>query len=449
MELFNMKLSGIICTPEHHGAIFNMEKKIHDPKHISNGVVPPWSQTSDCNLKQHAGARSKRSMNAVVTGGGGFFGYNLGCALAKSGASVVLLDIQEPIWEIPNGVVFIQADVRDYDALFAICEGADCVFHAAAYGMSGLEQLQKEKIESINVGGTKLIIEVCKQHNIPRLIYTSTVNVVFGGNPIEDGDEETVPYFPLEKHIDHYSKTKSIADQMVLAANGTPVAGGDKLRTCVLRPPGIYGPGEQRHLPRIAVNIQKGLFRLRFGDPSATMNWVHVQNLVQAHILAAAALTSERNYIASGQAYYINDGKNVNLFEWITPLFEKLGCSPPWIRIPTCFVYVAATAMEYLHLALKPVIEFTPLLTRNEVRNIAVTHTFRIDKARSQLGYYPKKFTFADSVDHFIKTRPENQNHHIFLKVILSLIGSFLSLIFLSFTLADLPIMHFFKENQH
>ncbi|EMP34969.1 Putative short-chain dehydrogenase/reductase family 42E member 2 [Chelonia mydas] len=287
-----------------------------DPKHISNGVVPPWSQTSDCNLNRHAGALSKRSMNTVVTGGGGYFGYNLGCALAKLGASVVLLDTQEPIWEIPNGVVFIQADVRDYDVLFAVCEGADCVFHAAAYGMSGLEQLQKEKIESINVGGTKLIIEVCKQQNIPRLIYTSTVNVVFGGNPIEDGDEETVPYFPLEK-----------------------------------------------------VNIQKGLFRFKFGDPSTKMNWVHVQNLVKAHILAAVALTSERNYIASGQAYYINDGKNVNLFEWITPLFEKLGCSPPWIRIPTCFVYVAATAMEYLHLALKPVIEFTPLLTRNEMWN--------------------------------------------------------------------------------
>ncbi|XP_074866922.1 LOW QUALITY PROTEIN: putative short-chain dehydrogenase/reductase family 42E member 2 [Carettochelys insculpta] len=458
-----MRLSGITCTPEQHGAIFNMEKKLFcmsgteshiphyrcDSKHTSDGEVPSWSQTSDCSLNQHAAALIKRSMNIVVTGGGGYFGYNLGCALAKSGASVVLLDTQKPIWEIPSGIVFIQADVRDYDALFAACEGADIVFHAAAYGMSGSEQLQKGKIESINIGGTKLIIEVCKQQNIPRLIYTSTVNVVFGGNLIEDGDEETVPYFPLEKHIDYYSKTKSIADQMVLAANGTPTAGGDKLRTCVLRPPGIYGPGEQRHLPRVSVNIQRGLFRFRFGDPSAQMNWVHVQNLVQAHILAAAALTSERNYIASGQAYYINDGENVNLFEWITPLFEKLGCSQPWIRIPTYFVYIAATTMEYLHLALKPLIEFTPLLTRNEVQNIAVTHTFRIDKARNQLGYYPKKFTFADSVDHFIKTRRENRNHHVFLKVILSLIGSFLSLIFLSFKLQDFSIMHFFKENQH
>ncbi|TFK02117.1 pleckstrin homology-like domain family A member 3 [Platysternon megacephalum] len=322
----------------------------------------------------------------------------LPCDRGKYGHGVTLRSPSKAVQQFSQFSTFCvknqqieNADVRDYDALFAICEGADCVFHAAAYGMSGLEQLQKEKIESINVGGTKLIIEVCKQQNIPRLIYTSTVNVVFGGNPIEDGDEETVPYFPLEKHIDHYSKTKSIADQMVLAANGTPVAGGDKLRTCVLRPPGIYGPGEQRHLPRVAVNIQKGLFRFRFGDPSAKMNWVHVQNLVQAHILAAVALTSERNYIASGQAYYINDGKNVNLFEWITPLFEKLGCSPPWIRIPTCFVYVAATTMEYLHLALKPVIEFTPLLTRNEVWNIAVTHTFRIDKARNQLVHLSQK----------------------------------------------------------
>uniref|UniRef100_A0A7M4EDK7 Putative short-chain dehydrogenase/reductase family 42E member 2 n=1 Tax=Crocodylus porosus TaxID=8502 RepID=A0A7M4EDK7_CROPO len=260
----------------------------------------------------------------LLTGGGGYFGYSLGCALAKSGASVILYDIQKPPSEVPNGAAFIQADVRNYDALFAACEGADCVFHIASYGMSGLEQLQRKQIESINIGGTKFIIDVCKQRNIPRLVYTSTINVVFGGNHIEEGDEETVPYFPLEKHIDHYSKTKSIADQMVLAANASLLSGGDKLRTCVLRPPGIYGPQEQRHLPRIARNIERGFFRFRFGEPTAQMNWVHVENLVQAHILAAEALTSEKNYIASGQAYYINDGENVNLFEWITPLVCKI-----------------------------------------------------------------------------------------------------------------------------
>ncbi|XP_025062804.1 putative short-chain dehydrogenase/reductase family 42E member 2 [Alligator sinensis] len=435
----------VVCLVIENGLSFCR----HDTKYIPNGVVPPWRQTSTYNLNGHAGVLSKRSMKAVVTGGGGYFGYSLGCALAKSGASVILYDIQKPPSEVPNGAAFIQADVRNYDALFAACEGADCVFHIASYGMSGLEQLQRKQVESINIGGTKFIIDVCKQRNVPRLVYTSTINVVFGGNHIEEGDEETVPYFPLEKHIDHYSKTKSIADQMVLAANASLLSGGDKLRTCVLRPPGIYGPQEQRHLPRIARNIERGFFRFRFGEPTAQMNWVHVENLVQAHILAAEALTSEKNYIASGQAYYINDGENVNLFEWITPLFEKLGYSQPWIRIPTSLVYAAATTIEYLHFTLRPLLEVSPLLTRNEVWNVAVTHTFRIDKARNQLGYCPKKFAFADSVDHFIKTRPKSQNHHFFLKILLSFIASLLSLILLSFKFESLSIMQFFKENQH
>uniref|UniRef100_H0WWW5 3-beta hydroxysteroid dehydrogenase/isomerase domain-containing protein n=2 Tax=Otolemur garnettii TaxID=30611 RepID=H0WWW5_OTOGA len=155
-------------------------------------------------------------------------------------------------------------------------------FHVASYGMSGAEKLQKEQIESINVGGTKLVIDVCVRRRVPRLIYTSTVNVVFSGKPIEQGDEDSVPYFPLDKHMDHYSRTKAIADQLTLMANGTPLPGGGTLRTCVLRPPGIYGPEEQRHLPRVASHIKRRLFMFRFGDRRTQMNWVHVCNLVQA-----------------------------------------------------------------------------------------------------------------------------------------------------------------------
>ncbi|NXM75341.1 D42E1 reductase, partial [Serilophus lunatus] len=330
----------------------------------------------------------------VVTGGGGYFGYMLGCALARTGAFVVLYDIHKPIWEIPRRVVCVQADLRNYRAILAACRGADCVFHVASYGMSGKEQWHKEQIEIININGTRFIIEACKHQNIPRLIYTSTVNVVFGGLPIEDGDEETVPYFPIDKLVDHYSRTKSIAEQMVLAANGTRLEGGGILHTCVIRPPGIYGPDEQRHLPRLAKLIERGLLSFKFGDPDAKVNWVHVDNLTQAQILAAQALTPEKNYIASGQVYFINDGEKYNIFEWFNST-----CTKPWICIPTSLVYASAMGMEYLHLMLKPIVELSPLLTRNEVLNISVTHTFRIDKARAQLGYRPQKFEFADSVD--------------------------------------------------
>ncbi|XP_069425896.1 putative short-chain dehydrogenase/reductase family 42E member 2 [Ovis canadensis] len=360
--------------------------------------------TPDQQQKTQATPGQASRQKVVVTGGAGYLGFSLGSSLAKSGTSVILLDLRRPQWELCPGTEFIQADVRSAEALHRTFKGVDCVFHVASYGMSGAEQLQKEQIESINVGGTKLVIDVCVRQRVPRLVYTSTANVAFGGKPIEQGDEDSVPYFPLEEHTDHYSRTKAIADQLILMANGTPLPGGGSLRTCVLRPPGIYGPEEQRHLPRVASYIKKRLFMFRFGDRRTRMNWVHVRNLVQAHVLAAEALTAAKGHVASGQAYYINDGESVNLFEWMAPLFEKLGYSQPWIQVPTSWVYLSATVMEYLHLALRPICSLPPLLTRSEVRSVAVTHTFQIAKARAQLGYVPDKFSFADAVERYVQS---------------------------------------------
>ncbi|XP_021093179.1 putative short-chain dehydrogenase/reductase family 42E member 2 isoform X2 [Heterocephalus glaber] len=361
----------------------------------------------------------------LVTGGGGYLGFSLGSSLAERGTSVVLLDLRRPQWELPPRTEFTQADVRDEEALYRALEGVDCVFHAASCGMSGAEKLQKEQIESINVGGTKLVIDVCVRRRVPRLVYTSTVNVAFGGKPIEQGDEDSAPYFPLDKHMDHYSRTKAIADQLTLMANGTPLPGGGTLRTCVLRPPGIYGPEEQKHLPRVASYVKKRLFVFRFGDRRARMNWVHVRNLVQAHVLAAEALTAAKGYVASGQAYYINDGDSVNLFEWMAPLFEKLGYSQPWVQVPTSWVYLTAATLEYLHLALRPFGSLPLLLTRSEVQSVAVTHTFQINKARAQLGYAPDKFNFADSVERYLQStsrEPRGSAAQTLLRMLLGLL---------------------------
>uniref|UniRef100_A0AAQ4QK85 Short chain dehydrogenase/reductase family 42E, member 2 n=2 Tax=Gasterosteus aculeatus aculeatus TaxID=481459 RepID=A0AAQ4QK85_GASAC len=341
----------------------------------------------------------------VVTGGGGYFGFRLGRELASQGMSVVLLDMNKLPCETPDGAVFYQRDIRDYASLYKVCEGVDCVFHTASYGMSGPEQLRKEQVESINVGGTNNVIKVCKERGIPRLVYTSTINVVFAGKPIVEGDEASVPFVPPNTHIDHYSRTKAIAEQMVLSANGCFLKGGGLLRTCILRPCGIYGPEERRHLHRVMVNVERRLFSFRFGDPQARMNWVHVDNLVQAHALAAEALALQRSCVASGQAYFINDGVSVNLFEWLTPLFETLGHSRPLMNLPVSLVYSAAILVEYLHVVLRPVIGVPLLFTRSEVRSIAVSHTFKIDKARRELGYCPKPYSLLDSVEQYLKSR--------------------------------------------
>jgi len=94
---------------------------------------------------------------------------------------------------------------------------------------------------------------------VGRLVYTSTYNVVFGGQEIHDGDS-SLPYLPSSRHVDHYSRTKAIAEQDVLRASGRGlegkgVQGGRRFKTCALRCAGIYGEGEQRHLPRIVVRL--------------------------------------------------------------------------------------------------------------------------------------------------------------------------------------------------
>jgi nucleoside-diphosphate-sugar epimerase len=88
---------------------------------------------------------------------------------------------------------------------------------------------------------------------------------------------------------------------------------GKKLYTCAIRPAAIYGPGEERHLPRILKMARLGLLKFRIGGPNVLTDWVYADNLVHAHLLASMALIDDlpgRSGLppAAGQAYFISDG---------------------------------------------------------------------------------------------------------------------------------------------
>lgn len=100
--------------------------------------------------------------------------------------------------------------------------GADCVFHLAAFGMSGKEMLQFGRVDEVNISGTCHVLDACLDLGITRLVYCSTYNVVFGGQRIVNGDE-TLPYFPIDQHVDSYGRSKSIAEQLVLKNNARPL----------------------------------------------------------------------------------------------------------------------------------------------------------------------------------------------------------------------------------
>lgn len=329
------------------------------------------------------------------------------CSLARSlhskGVRVTLFDKVLPKQDVPEDIVFVQGDVRNYTDVVEAVSGANCVFHIASYGMSGKEQLNQHMIEEVNIQGTQNILRACIEHMVPRLVYTSTFNVVFGGQVIENGDE-SLPYLPLHLHPDHYSRTKSLAEMAVLKANGTVLKDGSGVfRSCALRSAGIYGPGEQRHLPRIVNYMEKGIFRFVYGEPSSLVEFVHVDNLVLAHELAAKALTAERKYSASGQPYFISDGRPVNNFEFFRPLVEGLGYRFPKLRLPISLVYLFAVLTEFTHHLIGRIYNFQPLLTRTEVYKTGVTHYFSMAKAKAELDYEPKEHNLDEVVQWFIR----------------------------------------------
>ncbi|XP_072320572.1 short-chain dehydrogenase/reductase family 42E member 1 [Eucyclogobius newberryi] len=341
------------------------------------------------------------SCSALITGGCGYFGFRLASTLQEKGARVTLFDTAPPRQELPKNVTFVQGDVRNYAHVEKAVINVDCVFHIASYGMSGREQLNWQLIEAVNIQGTENILKACSEHGVSRLVYTSTFNVVFGGQEIVNGDE-SLPYLPLHLHPDHYSRTKSLAEMAVLKANGTVLPDDSGvLRTCALRPAGIYGPGEQRHLPRIVSYIEKGIFRFVYGKPTSLVEFVHVDNLVSAHILAAEALTAEKHHLSAGKAYFISDGQPVNNFEFFRPLVEGLGYSFPKVRLPVTLIYYIAFLLEILHYVIGPFYNFQPLLTRTEVYKTGVTHYFSMAKAMSELGYKPQKYDLDEVVSWF------------------------------------------------
>lgn len=93
--------------------------------------------------------------------------------------------------------------------------------------------------------------------------------------------------------------------------------------------------------------MRRGLYLFTIGDPSNRCDWVHVDNLVHAHLLAAGAVLPASNTVraeikrptAYGRAFFISDGSPINNFEFLAPICELVGISRPPLRLPTSFAY--------------------------------------------------------------------------------------------------------------
>ncbi|RWR78303.1 short-chain dehydrogenase/reductase family 42E member 1 [Cinnamomum micranthum f. kanehirae] len=340
----------------------------------------------------------------VVTGGAGFVGAALCLELIRRGAREVRsldLRVSSPCSLLfkDAGVVSIQGDVSRKKDVEKALHGANCVFHLASYGMSGKEMLQVGRVDEVNICGTCNVLDACHEFGVRRLVYVSTYNVVYGGKEIVNGNE-ALPYFPLDDHVDSYGRTKSVAEQLVLKSNGraSKKKNGARLYTCAIRPAAIYGPGEERHFPRIISFAKMGLLAFKIGDGRVKTDWVYVDNLVLALILASMGLLDdipgkEGRPIAAGQPYFISDGSPVDSFEFLRPLLQSLDYDLPKTAISVPTALLLARIFEVIYTLLYPWLNRSwlpqPMILPAEVYKVGVTHYFSFLKAKEELGYIP------------------------------------------------------------
>ena len=309
----------------------------------------------------------------LVTGATGFLGNRIVKMLIEEGKTVRVFVRQD---YRDDRVEVVKGDLEDDESIRKAIKGVDVVFHTASF--ISWNPNDDDKLDRINIEANRNIIRACKEFNVSKLIYTSSIDAIYEGKPIKDGDE-SLPY--PSQFIDHYSYTKAIAEQDIISANDP-----NGLLTCSLRTAGIYGPGDRTRLPSIIDVLRKGNY-MQIGNGKSKFSHVYVDNCAYAHILAEEALIPHSP--VCGQCYFITDHESGYFFDFFKPILTQLGYRIPNRKIPYGIGMILAYLSEFVSKLPWNKKNAQPMLTRYTVASTALDFSFVHDKATRDFGYQP------------------------------------------------------------
>lgn len=302
-----------------------------------------------------------------VTGTTGFTGFNLAKRLADNGEEVVGLDIKKGYSEEleKSGVEVVIGSVNDKELVDKLMKGVDYVHHVAAAFRE--INLPKQVYWDANVESNRVLIEAAKKHGIKRYILTSTCGVhghITNPPANENAPIQTRDYYQLTKY-EGEKLAKELCTQY-------------EIPFVVVRPAGIYGPGDTRML-RMFKSIDSGKFFM-LGDGKSHYHLIYIDNLVDAYLLC----TEKKE--ALGQTYLIADGECYTLNELAAIIADNAGKPIPKWHLPVWPFWVAGYLCEIVCGPLG----IEPPLFRRRVDFFVSERYFDISKAKKEIGYEPK-----------------------------------------------------------
>lgn len=316
----------------------------------------------------------------LVTGATGHIGNVLVRELRQKGEEVrALIFPGEDTQSIKDlGVEMIEGDVLDIESIRRAMEGIHVVYHLA--GVISIMPGQFPLLYRVNVGGTKNIIQVCKEKGVERLVYTSSIHAL---GEVKHGItmDERIGFNP-DHVMGDYDRTKALASLEVLKA-----VKKDGLDAVLVCPTGVIGPYDYRQS-----EMGQLIFEFTKKKPhfiiDGAYDFVDVRDVARGQVLACENGQTGESYILSGEQ--LNLANLVNLVQEINGVWTSRINLPLWLA-KTAAVF---TPMYYHLFHEKP--QFTPYSIRTILSNSDVSHA----KAQRELGYYPRSLqvTVRDTV---------------------------------------------------
>lgn len=303
-------------------------------------------------------------MKAFVTGGTGFIGRHLVRKLVERGYQVFALarSNQGQAMMEKLGATAVPGDITDLESMRAGMSGSDVVFHVAGwYKLNGADWMTAE---SINVNGTRNVLRLARELDVPKIVYTSTI-AVFGDTHGQMVDETFYQGGPF---LTEYDRTKWLAHYKVampLIEKGVPIV--------IVMPGGVYGPGDTSVIADMMHLFYAGLPVLP--GPEMTLTYAHVDDIATGHILAAERGRPGESYILAGPAIPL--GELLDFWAYLT------GKRAPLVRIPAAWVRPFAPLMGLIN----NFVPLPPTFSQEAINSLSVTYTARSDKARRELGW--------------------------------------------------------------
>lgn len=327
-------------------------------------------------------------MNALITGGSGYFGSLLVNRLLLKNWNCRVFDLNA--YNGSKSVECLKGDIRDYTSLLDACKGIDVVFHNVAQ-----VPLAKDKnlFDSVNNLGTKNILNACIESRVKKLIYTSS-SAVYGVPSINPVTEKMLP-----KPMESYGQAKYDAERLCEDYIS------DEFDVIIVRPRTILGHGRLGIFQILFEWIKKGKNIPVLGKGNNIYQFIHADDLADAIILCSEPAIKSGIYNCGSERYS-------TMRETLENLCEYANTGSKVKSVPFNSAVIGMKISSFL--GLSPLGSYHALMYGRSMY-------FDINKSKAELFWQPKYSSdemFRQSYDWYCINREKilnnshNGSHH-------------------------------------